>query len=183
MEIQIACRNTAPQGNTERLNRAIEVLVIDGVLIVPDASARVCDLISHEADAVVTGVGFEATDRCSRPRVNGGSGLDRGAGGRKGEFTTLFDSELTIRDVVIHVALSRVSLTPGPLVRSDVLPFGIVGRPGIQGRAQVVTAHQNPVGNGVVDVAGMIGWIGVDWEGASKGINPCPRTQAALGSV
>src|SRR5262245_40616483 len=75
MKIEIARRNSAAQRNTERLNRAIEVRVIDRVLIVPDASARVCHLVSHEADALVPRVGFEATNGRSRPRVNGGSGL------------------------------------------------------------------------------------------------------------
>ena len=54
-------------------------------------------------------------------------------------------SELTVGDIVIHIALPRVSLAPGVLMRGDVLRLGEIGRARIQRRIQVVHFDQKPV--------------------------------------
>ena len=47
------------QRHAERLNGAIEVLVIEGVFIVPDAGSWSCHLVTHEPDAVVARIRFD----------------------------------------------------------------------------------------------------------------------------
>ena len=45
---------------------------------------------------------------------------------------------LLIRSVVIHVALTRMTLAPGVFVRDDVLRFGKIGGTQVQRRDQVI---------------------------------------------
>ena len=44
------------RGHAERLDRAIEVLVIERVFVVPDASGGVRDFVTHEPDTIISRV-------------------------------------------------------------------------------------------------------------------------------
>jgi hypothetical protein len=115
--------------DAERLNRAIEVLVIECILIVPDASSRVRNFVTHKPDAIVAWVGFELVYRRASPSCNGGL-LPHG-GTYTGKTKGLIDSGYvipTVRSVVVHVALARMTLAPGVFVRHDVLRFGKIRR-------------------------------------------------------
>ena len=46
MEAEIAHSNSAAQWHTEGLNRAIEVLVIDRILIMPDTGGWICHFVA-----------------------------------------------------------------------------------------------------------------------------------------
>ena len=59
--------------NFKRLNGAIQVLIVDGVLIVVDSIARACYFIASEENAVVAWIGLEhVADRCACPCHDGG---------------------------------------------------------------------------------------------------------------
>ena len=47
-----------PNRHAERLNRAIEVLVVESIFIVPDATSRVGDFVAHEPDAIIAVIRF-----------------------------------------------------------------------------------------------------------------------------
>ena len=52
--------------HTEGLNSAIEVHVKEGILIVPDARRRVRYFVAHKPNAVVTRIGLDLIDCCTR---------------------------------------------------------------------------------------------------------------------
>jgi len=113
------------------LDGAIEVLVIKRVLIVPDASRRVGNLIADEPDTVGSGSGLDRiVHRRTSPSFNGWLLSHGGAYGLKIEG--LIDSShaiLTVRSVVIHVAFRGMRLAPDAFVRDDVIRFGKIRRP------------------------------------------------------
>ena len=98
----------------ERLNGAIQVLVVDGVLIMVDSVARPCHFIANEENAVVTRIGLEpVADRCACPGHNGRQHPLRGANRRKCECARpAADGELAVGGIVIHVALPGILLAP-----------------------------------------------------------------------
>ena len=49
------------------MDRAIEVLVVESIFVVPDAGTWVCYFVTHEPDTIVSRVGFELTYRCTTP--------------------------------------------------------------------------------------------------------------------
>ena len=51
-----------PNRDAERLDRAIEVLVVESVLIVVDASRGVRHLVAHEPDAIIAVIRFDLID-------------------------------------------------------------------------------------------------------------------------
>ena len=53
MKLDVSDIDSGSQRHAERLNGAIEVLVIERVLIVPDAGTWVGDFVTHEQDAIV----------------------------------------------------------------------------------------------------------------------------------
>ena len=116
--------------HTEGLDGAIEILVIERVFIVPDASTGVRDFIAHEPDTVGSRRGLDLV------YCRAGPSHDRrllSHGGACGSKTKgLVDSGygvLTVRSVVIHVALARMTLAPGAFVGDDVFRFGKIRRP------------------------------------------------------
>ena len=138
MKIEIPGGNSAPQRHAERLNPAIEILVIDGVFIMPNAGRWVCHFIANEGNAVSARNWFELIDGRSRPGIDGGLRSHSGASRRKSEGAgSARNRELAIRNIIVHVALRGMRLTPGVLVRSDVLSFGKISCPGVQRRIQV----------------------------------------------
>ena len=162
----------AVRRNSERLNRAIEVLVIDRVLIMPNSSGWVCHFITNECNAIVSRIGLDPIDGCSGPGKNGRLRYRRGSNGRKCEIRDATDTELTIGDVVVHVALPGISLAPGVFMGSDVLSFGEIGRAGILRYVQVAHCHRDPVRRGCVRVARVVGRAWRSREDAGKGIHP-----------
>ena len=117
------------EGHAERLDGAVEVLVIERVFIVPDASAGVGDFVAHEPDTIVEVIGFELVYRRTSPSrdrrmlSHGGSSTSKTKG-----LTNSGYGVGAVRSVVIHVALVRVTLTPGAFVGDDVFRFGKIGR-------------------------------------------------------
>src|SRR5215469_4489186 len=109
-------------GHAERLDRAIEVLVIQSILIMPDAGSWIADLVTHKPDAVITWVRLDPAYRRAGPRHDSRLLLHGGANSAKTEIRRATSHALLlIGDVVIHVALARVTLAPGVLVRDHVL--------------------------------------------------------------
>ena len=64
-------RRKPRKNNFERLNGTIQVLVVDGVLIMIDSIARARDFVANEENAVVARIGFELINRRICPRFNG----------------------------------------------------------------------------------------------------------------
>src|SRR5205085_637589 len=121
------------QGHTEGLNRAIQVLIINRVLVMPDAGGGIGDLVGHEANAIVSRIWLDLVDRCSRPGIDRRLRSGGGSDGRKvetagGGSRSASNRELTVGDIVVHVALPRMRLAPDVFMWGDVLSFGKVGR-------------------------------------------------------
>src|SRR6202043_2578746 len=100
--------------------------------------------------------GLDPVDGCSSPGIDGRAHSHRGPSAYKGETRRAADSVLTVGRVVIHVALSRVSLAPDVLMRSYVLRFGVIRRARIQRRVQIIGLNTNPVRYAVVCVASVV---------------------------
>ena len=116
----------------ERPDGAIQVLVIDRVFVMPDASGRVCHLVANKANAIDSGSRLDLVDGRSGPSLNGGLLLDRGCGLSKREGGAIkTDIEPTVRGIVVLIALGRISLAPDVFMWSDVLAFEVVGGAGI----------------------------------------------------
>ena len=131
MESDIAYTVDGPY--LEGLNRAVQILIIDSVLTMITAVNR-CQFICNEENAIVTWIRFDPyyCRASRRPSHDGRLLSHRVADEIKGE--RLVDSKyaaLTIRCVVIHVALVRMTLAPGAFVRDDVFRFSKIGRPDV----------------------------------------------------
>ena len=134
------------ENDFERLDGPIKVFIIDGVLIVPDASGGSCHLVTDEKNPIIARVRLELVYRGACPGEDGGRCSHRRANRRKCEVgRAAADSELMVRGVVEHVALARMRLTPRVFVRSDILRFGEIGRTGILRWIQVARRHRDPV--------------------------------------
>jgi hypothetical protein len=124
--------DSGSQRHAERLNRTIQILVVEGILIVPDASRRVGHLVTHEPDTIVAVVRFDLIYRRTSPSFNGRLLSHRVAHEIEGERLVDPDyAALTVRCVVIHIALVRMTLAPGAFVRDDVFRFSKIGRPDV----------------------------------------------------
>ena len=123
---------TWPQGHAKRLNRAIQVLVIQGILIVPESGRWIGHFVSHKPKAIIARIRFDLVYCHACPRHDGRSPPDCRGKRRKCETRCAADVELAIRNVVVHVALPGMRLAPCVLVGSDILGFGEVRRALIQ---------------------------------------------------
>ena len=115
--------------HAERLDRAIEVLVVERVFIVPDAGTGVCYFEAHEPDTIISRIRLEPVYRRASPSHDGRLLSHGGACASKIEG--LVDSGYGVpfvRSVVIHVALARMTLAPGVFVRDDVFRFSKIRR-------------------------------------------------------
>ena len=113
------------QRHAERLDRAIEVLVIERVFIVPDASGGVRDFVTHEPDTIVSRVRLLPVYRRAGPGHDRWLLAHGGANGAKGEGCRAATHVIPlVRSIVVHVALARMTLAPGVFVRDDVFRFG-----------------------------------------------------------
>jgi len=168
----VAHGNSASQRHTERLDGAIEILIMDGVLIMPDTSGGVRHFVGDERTAIDSRHGLDCISGRSRPDTGRRGHSRRGSNSRKGETRRAGDIVTTIRRIVIHAALPRVSLAPRVLMRTIVLNLGVIRRARVQRCVQVAGIDQNPVRCADVSVAGVALWPGTHWKGPGKGIHP-----------
>lgn len=115
MKADVSDVGTWPQRHTKRLNSPVQVLVIQGILIVPDSGTWICDFVAHEPDAVVSCVRLDLVQRGAgdgpcrdgRPhpdcRTNSGKGV---------VVPAATYAELVVGCVVIHVAFRGMLLAP-----------------------------------------------------------------------
>ena len=127
------------------MNRAIKILVIDRVFIMVKSGDRARHLVGKKGTAVDSRRGFDGPDGCSRPGIEGRGHSHCGSNRRKGEAGSAGNAKLTKGCIVVHVALSRVGLAPGILIRCDVKQFGVIRRARVQRRVQVVAFHDHHV--------------------------------------
>ena len=115
--------------HAERLDSAIEVLIVESVFIVPDAGGRVRHFEAHEPDTIISRVRLLPVYRRTGPGhkcrllSHGGSCAIKTK--RLGNSSY---GVRTVRSVVIHVALVRMTLAPGAFVRNNVIGFGKICR-------------------------------------------------------
>ena len=116
----------------EGLDRAVEVLVVKRVFIVPNASGRIGHLVTHEPNPVVSGIRLELVHSCSPerlPSLNGSLHAHGGSGRRKCVVVpAAADVKPAVGGVIVHVALSGMTLAPGVLMWSYILAFGKISR-------------------------------------------------------
>ncbi len=160
------------QRHSKGLNAAIEVFIIDRVVIVPDSGRRIGHLTANEENTIISRVGFDLihSGASSCPGLDCGLHSQRAANGGKREAGGAGDMELTVRDVVKHVTLVGMTLAPGVFMRTDVCGLAEIGRIWIHCCVQVVDRNPDPMRHAVVVVAVVV--VGGRWEGASKGIDP-----------
>src|SRR4029434_3053818 len=157
LKVDIANVHPGDQGHTERLNSAVEVLVIHGIFVMPHAGSWVSHFVTHKPNPVVAWIGFDLADGRPSPGHEGRLHLHRREKRWKAEIGwASINSKLTVGDIVVHVAFRRVSLTPRVLMRSDVLTFHKIGRSRVERRVQIADLNPDPVGYAVVVVAGMV---------------------------
>ena len=152
------CWNTLRGKNDfEGLNGAVEVLVIDGVFIMPHSRIWSRYLVANPENAVISWIRFTLVYKCARPSHDSwllSHGRSSGAEIEIRRATT--HALLLVGDVVIHVALARVSLAPGVFVLHHVLCFGKIGGARVLRWDQVARFNQNSVRRYVMNVAAVI---------------------------
>jgi len=62
MKADVTDVNTWSQGHTERLDSSIEVLVIQGILIVPHALTWIGHFVSHKPETIISRIRFDLTE-------------------------------------------------------------------------------------------------------------------------
>ena len=156
MKSDITHANSRPQRHTERLDGAIQVLVINRVFIVPNTWGGVRYLIAYKTNPIDSWNWLQLVDRRSGPGIDRRQRSHRGADGGKGETGGATNTKLPVGDIIVHVALPRMRLAPGVFMWRDVLTFGKVGRASILSCVKVAHWHQDPVGRPCVGVAGVV---------------------------
>jgi hypothetical protein len=128
--------NSRSQRHAEGLNGAIEVLVIQRILIVPDSSSRSRHPVTDEENAIASRWPWSGLDwvahRRTCPCLDGGLHSHCGPVFIEIEVGRPAYSVFTVGSVVILVAFSRMRLAPGILMRSDILCFGKIRRARIE---------------------------------------------------
>ena len=81
MKVDVADVNPRSQRHAERLNSAVQILVIHSVFVVPDTGRWVRNLVTHKPDSVIARVGFSLADRRASPGYDGRLHLYRWANG------------------------------------------------------------------------------------------------------
>ena len=79
MKADIADVHSGAKGTAERLNAAVEVLVIEGVFVMPHPGTWVSHFVTHKPNPVVAWIGFELADRRASPGHDGRLHLHRRA--------------------------------------------------------------------------------------------------------
>ena len=114
------------------MDGAIEVLVIERILVVPHSSRRISYLITHKPNPIVTRVRFDLVYRRASPSHDGRLHSHGVGDWRKCEIGYSGHAILTVGSVVIHIALTWVTLAPCVFVRCYVLCFREISRPRIE---------------------------------------------------
>lgn len=85
MKADVTDIGARPQRHTEGLNAAVQVFIVQSVLVVPNLGTWICDLVGHKPDAVGSGVRLDLVHRSARvrPSRDGGLSPDSGANRRK----------------------------------------------------------------------------------------------------
>ncbi|PYL60119.1 MAG: hypothetical protein DMF24_11140 [Verrucomicrobia bacterium] len=65
METDVADVDARSQRHAKGLNSAIEVLVIQRILIMPDSRCGIGHLVAHEPDTIVTRIGLDLIYQCA----------------------------------------------------------------------------------------------------------------------
>ena len=175
---EVAHYDSTSQRHSEELDRAIQVHIIDGIFVVPDARVGPRHFIGNEGAAIDSRLRFDRIDGRSSPGIDGRVHSHGGCRGGKSEARAASNIKLTVGGIVVHVALPGMGLAPGVFVWAQVLHFGVISCAWVQGRVQVATLDQKPVRCPCVRVAGVV--QGGRCEGARKGVYPGARTQAVL---
>jgi hypothetical protein len=160
------------------LNRAIEVLIIERILIVPDSFAWVGHFVAHNPDAILIrgGLNLGHYGTCIGPRANGSFHPYGATNGRKREIgRPAAHGELSIGSVIIHVAFAGMRLAPAVFVRSDVHCFSEICRALVERGVQVIGFNDNPMRYAIVHVTGVV--IRIRRVSAGERIDPGARTQ------
>src|SRR5262249_47649060 len=109
------------------LNAAIEIFVIDGVFIVPYAVIWPRHLRADKENPVASRDRLHLIYRRPWPSHDGRLHSPGHANRRKGEVRCTANKELTVRSIVIHIALPGMGLTPRVLLRRQVCRFREIG--------------------------------------------------------
>ena len=125
---QVTHSNSTSQRHTERLNRAIEVLIINSVLIMVHSRDWARYLVSDKSAPIDSWRRFNWTDGSTSPRVDGNRHSHGGTYRCKSEACRAAYAILKVGRIVVHVAFSRMSMAPGVLNRTDVLNLGVIRR-------------------------------------------------------
>jgi len=178
VKIDVADINPKSQRHAERLNSAVEILVVHGVFVMPYTGTWVGHFVTHKPNSVVAWIGFYLAYRPTSPGRDGWLHLHRRADGRKCEIVwASVNGKPPVGDIVIHVALPGMRLTPRVLMRSDVLTFRKIGRSSVERRVQIIDLNPDPVGYAVMVVAVMvIGNVVPRGEKAREGVYPGARS-------
>ena len=112
------------------MNRAVKVLIVQSILIVPDSGTWVCNFVTHEPDAVVSRIRLDLVQRGTGPGPHRDGGPPPNGVTNRGKIEVRCPAhhEFAIGDIVIHVAVAGMRLAPGVFMRRDILGFGEVGR-------------------------------------------------------
>lgn len=161
MEPDVSNIDSSSYRYSERLNRSIEVLVVHCVLIVPDAGIWSRHLVTNEENAIACGrcprSWLELIYRRCSPGFNSWLLSDSRANSAETEVRRpATHGLLFVGSVVIHVALSWMTLAPDAFVRDDVIGFGKIGGPRVLCWNQISRLHQNSVRGYVMIVTGVI---------------------------
>ena len=184
----VANVDAGEDGHLEVLNAVIEVLIENGIFIVPDSVIWPRHLIANEENPIVSRIRLVLSYRCTRgcPSHDGRLHSPSHAHRRKGEIRCAANKELTVRSIVIHVALPRMDLTPLVLLRCQVCRFREIGCALIERCVQITDINANPMRRAVMYVAGVVARRirrRPGWENPGKRINPRARTKQVVPSV
>ena len=184
MKLDVSDINPGSDRHGEGLNPAVEVLVIKCVLIVPHATTQVRHFVTHEPDSISEVGRFDLVYRRAGPGLNGWLfSHGRTSSGKIEIRRAATDGVLTVRSVVVHVALVGMSLAPGALMWDDVFRFGKIGSVRILRRDQITGIYQNPVRCYVMTVAAVIVRCITRRETSGERIDPGTRTDPTLVAV
>ena len=123
----------------------------------PDSGAWVGHFVGHEPNSVVCRVRLVLVHRGACPGHDGRLHSQGATDTCKCEGArAAADSKLAIGDVVVHVALPGMGLTPGIFARGDVLCFRKIGRSRILRWIQVAHCHRDSMRRSGVTMAVVI---------------------------
>ena len=115
MKSDVSDVGASAQRHTEGLDRPIEVLVIQRILVVVDAGTWIGDFVTHKPQAIVSRIRLDLIYCCARtcPGRDGRLHSYGRANARKYEIVrAAANIKLAAGDIVIHVAVPGMRLTP-----------------------------------------------------------------------